>query len=306
MSTNAKPQQTSGLVSFLTGGFGGVCLVAVGHPMDLIKVNIQTMEKPKPGQPPMYTGAIDCARKIVAKDGFGGLYRGMSAPLVGVTPIFAVCFWGNDMGKLIARKAMSTPDHQQLSMGQLMFAGGFSAIPATVVMAPGERIKCLLQIQAQAVSRGEPALYDGMVDCAKKLYKTGGISSIFRGWEATLLRDVPGSVGYFGGFEAIKRALTPKDSEASAFRVFLAGGFAGMINWTIAIPADVIKSRIQTAPEGTYRGIVHCYQVMMKEEGAGALFKGMAPALARAFPANAACFLGVEFSKKFLASFGFY
>lgn len=26
----------------------------------------------------------------------------MSAPLVGVTPIFAVCFWGNDMGKLIA------------------------------------------------------------------------------------------------------------------------------------------------------------------------------------------------------------
>lgn len=114
------------------------------------------------------------------------------------------------------------------------------------------------------------------------------------------------SVGYFGGFEAIKQALTPKDSEASAFRVFLAGGFAGMINWTIAIPADVIKSRIQTAPEGTYRGIAHCYQVMMKEEGAGALFKGMAPALARAFPANAACFLGVEFSKKFLASFGFY
>lgn len=86
----------------------------------------------------------------------------MSAPLVGVTPIFAVCFWGNDMGKLIAvstatllvrhrrlvrlmltnvvsvvvcatqRKAMSTPDTQQLSMGQLMFAGGFSAIPATV------------------------------------------------------------------------------------------------------------------------------------------------------------------------------
>lgn len=79
-----------------------------------------------------------------------------------------------------------------LSMGQIMFAGGFSAIPATVVMAPGERIKCLLQIQAQAVERGEPKLYDGMIDCAKKLYRTGGLSSIFRGWEATLLRDVPG------------------------------------------------------------------------------------------------------------------
>lgn len=47
----------------------GVCLVATGHPLDLIKVNIQTMEKPAPGQPPMYTGMVDCARKLVAKDG---------------------------------------------------------------------------------------------------------------------------------------------------------------------------------------------------------------------------------------------
>lgn len=297
--------QSSALMSFITGGFGGVCLVATGHPMDLIKVNLQTMEKPKPGQPPMYTGAMDCARKIVARDGPAGLYRGMSAPLVGITPIFAVCFWGNDTGKRIARYLGKTPDNQELSTGQLMFAGGFSAIPATVVMAPGERIKCLLQIQAQAMDRGEPKLYDGMLDCAKKLYRQGGIASVFRGWEATLLRDVPASVGYFGGYEVIKRALKPKDStELSPVNVVVAGGLAGMLNWTIAMPADVLKSRIQTAPEGTYRGVVHCYQVLMKEEGAGALFKGVGPALARAFPANAACFLGVEFSKKFLMYLG--
>lgn len=32
----------------------------------------------------------------------------MSAPLVGVTPIFATCFWGYDMGKLIAVGALSS------------------------------------------------------------------------------------------------------------------------------------------------------------------------------------------------------
>jgi solute carrier family 25 carnitine/acylcarnitine transporter 20/29 len=46
-----------------------VCLVATGHPMDLVKVNIQTMPTPKAGEAPMYTSAIDCARKMVAKDG---------------------------------------------------------------------------------------------------------------------------------------------------------------------------------------------------------------------------------------------
>lgn len=46
-----------------------MCLVATGHPMDLVKVNIQTMPTPKAGEPPMYTSAMDCARKMVAKDG---------------------------------------------------------------------------------------------------------------------------------------------------------------------------------------------------------------------------------------------
>lgn len=32
----------------------------------------------------------------------------------------------------------------------------------------------------------------------------------------------------------------------------------------------------------------------MKEEGFKGLFRGLAPLMARAFPANAACFLGVE------------
>jgi solute carrier family 25 carnitine/acylcarnitine transporter 20/29 len=39
---------------------------------------------------------------------------------------------------------------------------------------------------------------------------------------------------------------------------------------------------------------------MVREEGIGALFKGVAPALVRAFPANAACFLGMEASKSAL------
>ena len=75
-------------------------------------------------------------------------------------------------------------------------------------------------------------MYDGMGDCAKKLYQSGGLSSLYRGWEATLLRDIPGSVGYFGGYEGIKRLLTPagqNPDELNAFRTFIAGGFAGMV-----------------------------------------------------------------------------
>ena len=65
-----------------------------------------------------------------------GLYRGMSAPLVGVAPIFAICFWGYDQGAKLVRMTSGIEPNEKLSMGQIMFAGGFSAIPTTVITYP--------------------------------------------------------------------------------------------------------------------------------------------------------------------------
>ena len=58
-----------------------------------------------------------------------------------------------------------------------------------------------------------------------------------------------------------------------------------------------------SAPEGTYpRGVRDVFKKMMKEEGPRALYKGFAPVMLRAFPANAACFMGYEVALKFLNS----
>ncbi len=78
----AGKKTLSGLRSLIAGGFGGVCAVVVGHPFDLVKVRMQTAEKG------VYSGAFDVVRRSVAKDGLArGLYAGVSAPLVGVTPM---------------------------------------------------------------------------------------------------------------------------------------------------------------------------------------------------------------------------
>lgn len=105
----------------------------------------------------------------------------MSAPLTGVAPIFAMSFFGFGLGKRLQQK---TPD-EKLTNVQLFAAGAFSGIFTTTIMAPGERIKCLLQIQQGG---NVPQKYNGMVDCAKQLYKEGGIRSVYKGSFATLLR----------------------------------------------------------------------------------------------------------------------
>lgn len=65
-------------------------------------------------------------------------------------------------------------------------------------------------------------------------------------------------------------------------------GMAGVAMWSIAIPPDVLKSRLQSAPAGTYKGTADVLRVLLKNEGPQALFKGLGPAMLRAFPANAA------------------
>ncbi|KAJ1941167.1 carnitine transporter [Linderina macrospora] len=164
-------------------------------------------------------------------------------------------------------------------------------------MAPMERIKCTLQVSGV----NGAAAYKGPVDAAMGIVRTGGVTSLFKGTCATLLRDVPGSVAYFGAYELIKKALTNRsagEGAISPLAIVTAGGLAGMANWAVAIPPDVLKSRLQTAPEGKYSGVRQVFVEMMRTEGAGALFRGMGPAMLRAFPANAACFLGVELSRK--------
>lgn len=275
--------------SFVSGGVGGVCTVVVGHPLDTIKVRLQTSPIPKPGESPLYKGTWDCAKKTVAKEGFRGLYKGMGAPLTGVAPVFAISFLGYGLGKDL-QKNQNQDD--ELTLIQLFNAGAFSGIFTTSILAPGERIKCLLQVQHNQGT----STYNGPVDCAKKLYKQGGIRSIYKGTGLTLLRDIPASGVYFLTYDGLKRYMSKDNQPPGILPTIFAGGCAGITNWIVAMPPDVLKSRFQAAPEGTYKGIGDVFKVLMRQEGPFALYKGFVPVMLRAFPANAACFVGFELS----------
>jgi solute carrier family 25 carnitine/acylcarnitine transporter 20/29 len=199
--------------------------------------------------------------------------------------------------------SFSTVHNNQYSVAQISAAGFFSAIPMTLITAPFERVKVLLQIQGQKqLAPGEKPKYSGGVDVVRQLYKEGGIRSVFRGSAMTLARDGPGSAAYFATYEIIKRRLTPKDPQTglpgqlSLPAVMVAGGAAGVAMWIPVFPIDTIKSRLQSAEgrptiSGTIKGI-HA------SGGIKAFFPGIGPALARAVPANAATFLGVELAHK--------
>lgn len=221
----------------------------------------------------------------------------------------------------------------------MQIAGALSAIPTTAIMAPGERIKVLLQVQGQAAASaaaGAAVRFTGPGDVVRTLLRTGGLRSLFAGSAATLTRDGLGSMAYFSVYEGLKRRATapavrpglgphdgalsapplPPDSPASqplsATTVLVAGGLAGIANWLVALPIDTIKSRIQATAAHTAGtagarwvppSMLAVGRDIVAREGYRGLYRGLGPALLRAFPANAACFGGMEASRAFLDKF---
>ena len=267
-------------------------MVLAGHPLDTIKVRLQTSTQ--------YSGLVDCVKKTVRAEGPLGLYKGVLAPMYGVGFMYAICFWGYGVGKnAVRREGQSDRD---LSLGQLWNAGMISGVFTTAVMVPMEQVKIRLQTDGQ---NGQEKRYRGTGDAAKALYREGGLRSLYRGTSLTLLRDCPGSGAYFAGYEWFKRQGIPEGgtpNDVSKSWILLSGGMAGICNWLVALPPDTVKSRYQANPE-LYTSSLDCFNKLIAKEGPQGLFKGFAPIMLRAIPANAACFFGMELAMSFLRKF---
>ena len=325
-SSSSSSSSSSSLVAFISGGVGGACSVLLGHPLDLVKVRMQTATTTTTtaaggGVGSAATTVSGMLAEIVrAEGGARGLFRGVGAPLLTVVPTTAVAFWGYDVGRrTIASFDGDRPDRAP-SGAEVCAAGAMSAFPTALVIVPTERVKCLLQVQrgrGGVVVGGGTRYYSGTIDCARRLLEEGGIRSLYRGTGATLARGVPGTMAYFAAYEATKGAMTGvvdrRDGPGggggdggrplSPVAVLIAGGIAGVAYWACVVPiiADVIKSRIQTAPPGSYpRGYADVYASVVKEGGHAGLFRGFVPAVMRAIPASMARSLGMEVTRKIL------
>lgn len=233
-----------------------------------------------------FRGMVDCFRQTIRKRGWrAGLFAGVSAPLIGVPPIYALYFWGFDLGKQIATHLFEPSSHEpgaSLSLFSLVFAGGFSALPGAVILVPGDLIKIHLQLER---NRPGPPRFDSIWGSARFIVSQHGLGGLYRGGLLTLSREIPASIAYYSVYEVLKRNLPDPSSSAS---ILLAGGLAGVANWSVAVPPDVIKTRYQTSP--TRMSVAAIIKDIANKEGIGGFFRGFTPAVLRAFPSNAAIF----------------
>jgi len=73
-------QGQEALQDVVCGSLAGIVGKYIEYPFDTVKVRLQSQPDHLPLQ---YNGPLDCFKKSLSRDGFFGIYRGISAPLVG-------------------------------------------------------------------------------------------------------------------------------------------------------------------------------------------------------------------------------
>ncbi|KAF1789112.1 Mitochondrial carrier domain [Phytophthora cactorum] len=242
------------------GTIGGVAGIIAGHPLDTIKVQLQTSSEAS-------ADVLRTLRRVISSDGAAGLYRVQGH----------------------AVRMMQTKEDAPLSNTQHFVAGSLAGLVQVVFAAPSEHVK--IQLQTGAMGKEHSSL-----NAARTMYRRYGMKTLFKGWEACLLRDAPSFGVYFCCYEATKRALTEgKTEHETDWKLMTAGGIAGMVSWAMCMPFDVVKSCVQGQKlEGKQMSMLEIARSRVKQEGPGFFFRGFGTTMVRAFPVSGVTFLVYE------------
>jgi len=173
------------LEHFLAGGSAGLVESSVCHPLDTIKTRMQLRTQIANAKP---IGAFTTATRIVKREGFTSLYKGLSAVYTGIIPKMAVRFASFEQ-----YKALSADEDGHNSQVTVFFSGLLSGLTeAILIVTPAE--VCKIRMQAQYHSMADPSAlavrkYTNVFQTAAVVVKEEGIGALYKGIVPTMGRQ---------------------------------------------------------------------------------------------------------------------
>lgn len=282
---------TSAARSVIAGLMAGAANIVCGYPFDTVKVRMQEAGKGK------YSNALMAGRTILAKEGVGALFRGVTVPTVGGALETAVCYYV--YRNMIDAYGVKDKETGQPTIPSVTFAAAVSGLCLSSVISPFELVKCRLQApQGKGMSP---------LSTIRGIIGDEGVRGLGRGLGGTLTREVPGNAIFFASYEMMRRRYSEsfgveKGTLGDLCSAVLCGGFAGMTYWFIIFPIDMAKTRAQLAKPGSEGdvGIVTHMRREYQKCGLRGIYNGIGATMVRAFPSNAAQWVVWELSFNYL------
>mmetsp|Transcript_12412 Transcript_12412/g.22129 ORF Transcript_12412/g.22129 Transcript_12412/m.22129 type:complete len:389 (-) Transcript_12412:330-1496(-) len=204
----------------LAGSIAGTAEHCLIFPMDTIRTHLQAEGTQR--------GAI---KELIAKEGFGRLWRGVSTMLIATIPAHALYFTSYEQSKVV----FGADDEENHTPMAAAACGAVATLGHDAIMTPMDVIKQRLQL----------GLHGGIKDCAKSIVRSEGPWAFFRSLPTTLVMNVPFASIMVAANESCKKILNPK-GEYNLPAFLASGAIAGAVAAAATTPLDVIKTRLQT------------------------------------------------------------
>eukprot|EP01088_Endostelium_zonatum_P000832 TRINITY_DN11088_c0_g1_i1.p1 TRINITY_DN11088_c0_g1~~TRINITY_DN11088_c0_g1_i1.p1 ORF type:complete len:325 (-),score=69.71 TRINITY_DN11088_c0_g1_i1:69-1043(-) len=160
--------------------------------------------------------------------------------------------------------------------------GGVSAAISKTAVAPIERVKLLLQVQASNPQIKPEDRYTGIGNCFARVVKEQGFGSLWRGNLANVVRYFPTQALNFAFKDAIKSVfltgVTPKEPLKFAAANIAAGSAAGAASLCFVYPLDFVRTRLGAdvgkGANRQFNGLLHCLTSIYRSDGLIGLYRG--------------------------------
>lgn len=264
--------------NFAIGGISGCSATLCVHPLDVIRIRIQT-EKAK-------SSFTRVASNLIKEEGIAGAYTGLSAGLVrqltyGLTK-FGVY---NQLTQQV--KAMNGGADYQIPFLVKIGCGLTAGAAAACVGNPAE-----IALVRMTADRNAPVEqrrgYTGVFNALGRVAKEEGAATLWRGLPSHINRAALLTAAQLATFSQAKDALADVLPFGGVPLTFCATLISGFCATAASLPMDVIKTRLQNMrmvegkPEFT--GTIDCLSKIVKAEGPSVLFKGFLPSYVKLAP----------------------
>jgi len=272
------------------GGLASAGAACCTHPLDLLKVHLQTQQSGK-------ISIVGQTIKIVKNEGILGLYAGLSASLVRQLTYSTTRFAIYEVAKQrLAPDGGAVPFSTRVVMAALGGAcGGF-------VGTPGDMVNVRMQNDMK-VAPEMRRNYKHAIDGLARVAKEEGFTKLFQGAQWATPRAALMTIGQVAFYDTIKASLL----ESGYFKDniilhFTASTCSGAIATTMTQPLDVLKTRAMNAKPGEFKGMLDLIKYTAKAGGPLAFYKGYVPAFVRLGPHTIFTFV---FFEQLRMNFGF-
>lgn len=258
---------------FIAGFASGATQIALGAPLDLIKLRFQTIHSDLNINK---ISLFSTLSKIIKEEGFLALYKGSLSPLIGNAFITAIQF--SVYGFLMRKINKYRGGKEYIKKTDIILCAAFSALGYSFILSPMELFKIKMQVKEGTISKEK---YKSSIDAGLKIYKNHGLNGVYSGFIATKIREFIGSGLWIGTFEiCVNSQIKTRREDVPSWKILLIGSFAGIVFWVFTFPIDTIKSQIQGGEIGKHT-ISSVYGNIMKNHGIKGFFKGLTPCLLR-------------------------